>query len=66
MSDVLDEADVEAVALAIERSSHDTEVSMREAWEYENVRHNRMIEARAAIRALEQRGYRKPMQTNGS
>lgn len=44
----------EAVARAIERSCWDFEAEFEECWptpEYELVRHNRMIEARAAISA---------------
>ena len=44
---------VERVAAAIERTTHDDDASFEEAWrDHEIVRHNRMIEARAAIAAI--------------
>ncbi len=44
---------VERVAMAIERTHHDDDASFEEAWaDHDVVRHNRLLEARAAIAAM--------------
>ncbi len=43
---------LERVARAIERSTCDSDAEFEQSWGHDNVRHNRLIEARAAIEAM--------------